>query len=223
VPFAKGLAELTKPIAVRLRRDFGALLSLIKAHALLHQATRELDPDGRVIATIDDYATVLDLVGDTIGQNVDACVPGTVKETVRAAEMAIETSDNEYCTNSEVGKLLEIDRSSANRRVNTAIRRGYLKEGEKKTKPKQIFIGDPLPGDTSIFPDPDELFNIVQSDITVHEGVHDIYKDNSTSYNTSCSRAHETRDKKKENIYNEMPKAFHGRIDPGLAEKIYGK
>ena len=204
IPFAKELAGLTKPIAVRLRRDFGALLSLIRGHALLHQASRKVDPQGRIIATIEDYATVLDLVGDTIGQNVDACVPETVKETVRAAEMILETSDEEYCTIAEVGKQLNIDRASASRRINTAIRRGYLKEGEKKTRPKQIVIGDPLPGDTSIFPDPDELFNIVQSDNSVHLEVHDIFNDNSISYATSCSRAHETGDKKKEKKYDPL-------------------
>ena len=31
------------PVAVRLRRDFGAVLGLIRAHALLHQATRGRD------------------------------------------------------------------------------------------------------------------------------------------------------------------------------------
>lgn len=33
--------------AVRLRRDFKAILNLIRAHALLHQASRERDDKGR--------------------------------------------------------------------------------------------------------------------------------------------------------------------------------
>src|SRR5215216_3088025 len=38
IPYARKLADLTPPVAVRLRRDFGALLNLIRAHTLLHQA-----------------------------------------------------------------------------------------------------------------------------------------------------------------------------------------
>jgi hypothetical protein len=37
IPYARSLAEMVPPLAVRLRRDFGALLSLIRAHAILHQ------------------------------------------------------------------------------------------------------------------------------------------------------------------------------------------
>jgi hypothetical protein len=46
IPYAGKLAELIPPVAVRLRRDFWALLSLIRAHALLHRATRERDAEG---------------------------------------------------------------------------------------------------------------------------------------------------------------------------------
>jgi hypothetical protein len=52
IPYAGKLAELIPPVAVRLRRDFGAVLNLIRAHALLHQATRESDGEGRIVATI---------------------------------------------------------------------------------------------------------------------------------------------------------------------------
>ncbi len=41
IPFAQALADLVPPKAVRLRRDFGLLLTLIRAHALLHRASRE--------------------------------------------------------------------------------------------------------------------------------------------------------------------------------------
>ena len=36
IPFAADLAERIPPVAVRLRRDFGQLLALIRAHAILH-------------------------------------------------------------------------------------------------------------------------------------------------------------------------------------------
>ena len=58
VPFARHLADMVPPVAVRLRRDFKTVLMLIRAHALLHQATRRKDGAGRILATIDDYAAV---------------------------------------------------------------------------------------------------------------------------------------------------------------------
>ena len=47
IPYARTLADLVPPVAVRLRRDFRAVLSLIRSHALLHQASRERDDAGR--------------------------------------------------------------------------------------------------------------------------------------------------------------------------------
>ena len=36
--------------------------TLIKTHALLHQATRERDPAGAIVATIEDYRIIRDLL-----------------------------------------------------------------------------------------------------------------------------------------------------------------
>jgi hypothetical protein len=61
IPYAKKLAKKFPPVAVRLRRDFGAVLNLIRSHALLHRANRERDERGRIVATVEDYAVVRDL------------------------------------------------------------------------------------------------------------------------------------------------------------------
>jgi hypothetical protein len=62
IPYAHTLADLVPPVAVRLRRDFRAVLSLLRSHAILHQASRARDADGKVIATLEDYAIVRELV-----------------------------------------------------------------------------------------------------------------------------------------------------------------
>ncbi len=59
IPYAEKLAELTKPVAIRLRRDFSSLLSLIKAHAVLHYQTRGRNERGALIATLEDYKAAL--------------------------------------------------------------------------------------------------------------------------------------------------------------------
>ena len=90
VPYAIRLAELIPPIATRLRRDFTTVLSLIKAHALLHQVTRKLDVEGQVIATIGDYAVVRELVAETIAEAVGAAAPDAIVEVVHAVTEMLE-------------------------------------------------------------------------------------------------------------------------------------
>ncbi len=61
IPYARALAETVPPVAVRLRRDFEAILNLIRAHAILHQANRQRDEGGRIIANLEDYEIVREL------------------------------------------------------------------------------------------------------------------------------------------------------------------
>ncbi len=83
IPYLVTLAEAIPPVAVRLRRDFPAVASLVRAHALLHRATRETDETGAIVATIGDYAAVRELVADLVADAAERSVPATVRETVR--------------------------------------------------------------------------------------------------------------------------------------------
>src|SRR5919107_1314943 len=127
IPYAKALARLVPPVAVRLRRDFGALLNLIRAHAVLHQATRERDAEGRIVGTIEDYAAVRELVVDLVGEGVEATVPITVRETVEAVKRRRKDSNGEPVTVAELVRRLELDRSAVSRRARNAKDRGYLR------------------------------------------------------------------------------------------------
>ena len=130
IPYAKKLAELIPPVAVRLRRDLGALLNLIRAHALLHQATRKRDGEGRIVGTIEDYAAVRELVVDLVGEGVEATVPITVRETVEAVKRMRKDSNGEPVTVAELVRRLELDRSAVSRRARNAKDRGYLRDLE---------------------------------------------------------------------------------------------
>jgi hypothetical protein len=70
VPYGPQLARLVSPTSVRLRRDFISVLTLVRAHALLHRARRAVDHEGRIMATLDDYETVRNLVGPIISAGV---------------------------------------------------------------------------------------------------------------------------------------------------------
>jgi hypothetical protein len=153
------LADLIPPVAVRLRRDFGALLNLIRAHAVLHQASRDRDAKGRVIATIEqDYAAVRELVADLVSEGIEATVPKTVRETVEAVKRLREASSGEPVSVVELARELKLDRSAVSRRVRNAKDRGYLRDLEENLrKPSRLVLGDDLPDDLHILPKPEDV------------------------------------------------------------------
>jgi DNA-binding transcriptional ArsR family regulator len=159
IPYAKQLASLIPPVAVRLRRDFGALLNLIRAHALLHQASRECDAEGRIVATIEgDYAAVRELVADLVSEGIEATVPETVRESVEAVKRLREDSNGEPVTVAELARELKLDRSAVSRRVRNAKDRGYLRDlEESQRKPSRLVLGDNLPDDLQILPKPEDV------------------------------------------------------------------
>jgi hypothetical protein len=158
IPYAKALADAIKPVAVRLRRDFGAILMLIRAHALLHQKTRTHDDSGSIVATMDDYAVVRALVADYVTEGAGATVSSLTRDTVEAVKRLSPSA--EPVSVSAVARALQIDRSSASRRVNVALERGFLKNLETvQGRPFKLVIGDPLPADEPILPDVETLLH----------------------------------------------------------------
>lgn len=169
IPYASALAEKMGDVAVRLRRDFSVVLSLIKSHAILHQATRERDDGGRIIATLADYVRVRQLVSGLIAEGVEATVPKTVRETVEAVENVISGWSDDYATNKAVVDELEIDKAAASRRVRAAISRGYLKNLEdRKGHPARLVLAEEMPEDQEILPAAGELEGV--DPLTVDRG-----------------------------------------------------
>jgi hypothetical protein len=157
VPFAKDLARLVPPVAVRLRRDFKTVLTLIRAHALLHQATRRKDTSGSVIATVDDYAAVRDLVADLVAAGVEATVRPEVRETVGAVSYLIAAGESEV-RQADLRSRLKLDKSAISRRVADALDRGYLRNLEdRKGRPARLVPGDALPEELEVLPSPERL------------------------------------------------------------------
>jgi len=136
VPFDMELADLVPPVAVRLRRDFTLLLSLIRAHALLHRKTRSLDSEGRVVATLDDYAAVRELIVELFAEGVEASVPDTVRQTVEAVK-ALGGVD---VTLTVVAAHLQLDKNPTHHRVRKAIERGFLVNNEPAKAGRCSFV-----------------------------------------------------------------------------------
>jgi hypothetical protein len=152
IPYAARLAAAIPPLAVRLRRDFSAVLRLIEAHAILHQSRRERDGLGRVVATLDDYCAIRELIADLVAAGVEASVPRTVRETVEAVE-ALSEDWEEGVPQSAVKARLRLDKSTVSRRIKHAIELGYLlDEQEKRGQPALLKLGDPLPDEVEVLP-----------------------------------------------------------------------
>ncbi|MDQ3912709.1 MAG: hypothetical protein M3305_13265, partial [Actinomycetota bacterium] len=153
IPYSQVLAENIADIAVRLRRDFSVILSLIRTHAILHQVSRARDSQGRVVATLKDYAHIRELVAELVAEGVEATVPETIRETVEAVRKLTEDSNEEWATNKAVAEELNVDKAAASRRVRTAIGRGYLKNLEdRQGRPARLVLGEPMPKDQEILP-----------------------------------------------------------------------
>ncbi|MDP8908724.1 MAG: hypothetical protein M3N47_06320, partial [Chloroflexota bacterium] len=168
--YAETLAGLVPPVAVRLRRDFGLILTLIRAHAILHQASRERDDAEQIIATLDDYAAVRELVADLVAEGIGATVPPTIRQTVEAVRAllapaasgprigsliaAVRHDAERTVSLAAVAKALNLDTSAASRRVKDARERGYLRNLEQKRgQPLRIALGESLPADVPVLPD----------------------------------------------------------------------
>ena len=154
IPYVMSLA-LAIPIrsAVRMRRDFTKVTTLIEAHAILHQASRGRDEEGRIVAELADYAAVQGLAADLVAEAGEASVPGPVRETVLAVRDLLTDGGGGVMVR-ELARALGLDKSSASRRAKSAVDLGYLQNLEdKKGKPARLILGDPLPEDTPVLPD----------------------------------------------------------------------
>lgn len=150
IPYAAYLAEHIAPVAVRLRRDFRSILRLIEAHAILHQCTRTRDPDGRIVASRADYLAVRTLVADLIASGVGASVPETIRATVQAV---CKADQGQGVTVKVASERLKLDRSAAQRRIQSARERGYLvNQEEKRGRPARYAIGETLPEEVELLP-----------------------------------------------------------------------
>jgi hypothetical protein len=157
IPFADELAQLVPPVAVRLRRDFKTVLMLIQAHALLHQASRLKDQHGRVIAVLEDYAAVRELVADLVAEGVEATVKPEIREVAETTARLIAEGQQEV-RQADLQVILNLDKSAISRRVAGALDGGFLKNLEdRKGRPARLVLRDPLPADGEVLPTPDRL------------------------------------------------------------------
>ena len=157
IPYASALAEKMPPVAIRLRRDFKTILTLVRAHALLHQASRRKDEHGRVIAEVADYAAVRKLVADLVAEGAEVMIKPEVRETVAAAKKLL-AGGRDAVRQDAIKNVLKLDKSVVSRRVAAAMEAGVLRNLEdRKGRPARLVLGDPLPKEIELLPKPERL------------------------------------------------------------------
>ncbi len=167
VPYARQIADNVDPLAVRLRRDLDKVFTLLQAHALLHRNHRPLDERGRVLATKEDYEAIHNLMADVLRETVGATVSAATRETVGAVASLCTEKKGEPVTIRMLAERLELDKSAVKRRVNVARRDGYLANNEQRRgHAAQLVLGDPLPDEVAVLPDPTSISSTTASEST---------------------------------------------------------
>ena len=145
--------------ASRILRDAKQLISMIKASAILHQKQRYKDSAGRIIATIDDYALAHELLAPIFDSIAQEGATKSVREAVQAVEDLSFTG--QPVSVAAVAKQMKLAPSNASRHVNRALSKGYLINESTNRQRKELKLGDPLPDDISVLPDPSVLRSFV--------------------------------------------------------------
>jgi hypothetical protein len=150
IPFASRLAERTPGTMVRFRRDFGALLNFIRAVAVIHQAQRDTNDNGYIVATLLDYEVARGIFDQIMTQNsgqapsenvriivehvqglilaqghengkaVASKPTGIVRHGARSPQLGITISSR------RLGEMIGTGQKAALRAINSAIEQGYL-------------------------------------------------------------------------------------------------
>jgi len=163
-PFFEDLAQQVDPSNGRMRRDFPKLLELVKAHALLHAASREVDEEGRVIATLSDYEAVYDLVAMALAEGQQETLDPGVNEVVAAVSVTSQLPEGYGGVSQKtLVKHLEatgapVNKSTVSRRTAKALRQGYLTATPTAPgQPQQLRIGNPRGKPSTVLPSPEVL------------------------------------------------------------------
>jgi len=133
------------------------ILALIKAVAILRHNYRDTNKEGRLLATMDDYATVWQLLNPIFEVTLTGVTDGLRAAVEGVAELAAAGEDD--ITVSKLATKLKANKGTVSRHVGIAIKNGWLKDttpNRNKYHPYKLAIGEPLPDRVGL-PHPEEL------------------------------------------------------------------
>jgi hypothetical protein len=163
IPFAEAMGALFTIRTNRSKRDFEQLLTAVAVSALLHQAHRTADGDGRITATMDDYEHARRFLHKPLNEAAGSAVPRGVREVVEQLLDHHDAPVTPYAGDDlprglsveELATRMCVDKSVASRRVAQAKARGLVADwGGHRSRPARLMVVHPLPEDWDVLPDP---------------------------------------------------------------------
>jgi hypothetical protein len=158
MPFRSAIYSNIPPAATRLRRDADVIDTLIKTHAIIHQANREIDSRGRVVTTLEDYAEVHELYHDLL--SIQTSTGANTKDLKFLEEiqehLQEETGESagEFVTVNLVAGNLKRDPQAIRRGLQRLVRFGFMAL-DKKPREHRFYVSEnPPPGAVDILPPP---------------------------------------------------------------------
>ena len=131
-----------------------------------------MNENGFIVASVDDYRIVYDLVSDVINESAESSIKPMIRQTVAAVSAlllseaadrpkSISVLDNQKTVDiASLARELDLDSSSTSRRVKQAVKEGFLENLEtRKGFRARIILGRKIPDDRPVLPSPEELEN----------------------------------------------------------------
>lgn len=146
VPFADKLAEAIgkSPAAPRILRDYARLIAFTKAVAIMRHSSRVRDDQGRIVATLADYATVFKLTYEMYAGSVTGA-----SRKIRAAISAVRDLGG-HVNVTQVAAHLGINKMAAGRRITAAEKNGWLVNVSQQENLKDLVLGESLPAESGL-------------------------------------------------------------------------
>jgi hypothetical protein len=160
-PFAMRIVDRLPTTHDRIRRDFPHVLSLIRAHALLHEMHRETWR-ASIVANERDYAAVRELVDDALSQGLAVAVPDAIRRVVEGVQ-ALSEPEPSFQGGVSITKLaehLERDPSAVSRTVTKALDQGFLQNSAPgQGREARLALGERSLPSGSVLPTVEEVFS----------------------------------------------------------------
>jgi DNA-binding transcriptional ArsR family regulator len=151
IPFFSSIVDALEHMPVRFRRDIPHGLSgLIKASALIHCATREVNKEGHVIANLDDYDNAREAIEASLSLAAD---PAETPACTMILNWVIKkigglTPDGKgilKVTSRDIAQDLGVNQSTVSRHIASLIKSSQLKNKEmNKGRPYQLQLGSAM-------------------------------------------------------------------------------
>lgn len=159
IPYAPEIAKRLPWSYDRIQRDFAQVLSLIKAHALMHECHRKTW-EARIEANEADYEAVRALVNGPISQGLEVSVPDPIMKVVEVVQqLQLPEPYDEGVSVTKLSQLLDRDPSAVSRTVSKAIGQGFLKnQNPGQGREARLIVGERQIPSGSVLPPAEEIF-----------------------------------------------------------------